>query len=305
MTIRGIVYAVQGVSFGVKTGEALGIVGESGCGKSVSVKSILRLHDEKKTETSGQILFAGKNILTMSGKELKNLRGGKIGMVFQDPMSALNPTMRIGEQIAEILREKKVMTRQQANVETLRLLDRMGITPAQERYRQYPFEFSGGMLQRITIAMAISCKPSLLIADESTTALDVTIQAEILELLGQLKQQAKMALIVVTHNFGVVAEICEKVAVMYVGRIVEYGSVCKIYDNPRHPYTQALLGSVPKLGKTKDGLTSIPGMPPSLYQRQAGCPFAPRCARATEKCAKFDGEVTALEEDHLYSCIRK
>jgi oligopeptide/dipeptide ABC transporter ATP-binding protein len=310
MTTRGIVYAVRGIDLSVGRGEAMGIVGESGCGKSVCVKSIPRLHDEKKTDYHGQIFLDGQDVLKKSGSEMKTLRGGKVGLVFQDPLSALNPIMRVGEQIAEVLRDRKKMNRAEARAETLRLLELTGIAPAEERYRQYPFELSGGMLQRITIAMAISCQPDLLIADEATTALDVTIQAGILELLRQLKEQSGMALIMVTHDFGVVAEICDRVAVMYAGKIVERGGVRAIFDHPRHPYTQALLDSVPKsgAGQSGKGLFAISGTPPDLYREyreQKGCPFSPRCGYRSAACAEFSSDCVKGSEDHVYCCVRE
>ena len=303
MTAHGIVYAVRGVDLSVNKGEALGIVGESGCGKSVCVKSVLRLHDEKKTDYRGEIFLDGQDVLKKPEKDMPKLRGLKAALIFQDPMSALNPTMKVGEQIAETLRDKIKMTHAKAKAETLRLLELTGITPPGERYGQYPFELSGGMLQRVTIAMAISCKPDLLIADEATTALDVTIQAGILELLRTLKEQTGMALIVVTHDFGVVAELCDRVAVMYAGWIVESCGVCEIFDRPKHPYTRALLNSAPKSGQPGKGLLAIPGTPPDLYQKQTGCPFLSRCGVKRHECAQSDPAFKSVAKDHIYRCI--
>ena len=262
MTVRGIVYAVQGVNIEVRKGEIHGIVGESGCGKSVTAKSIIRLHNDELSRYSGQILYNTDNgeadILKMDHKQLSDFRGNDAAMIFQDPMTSLDPIMKAGEQIAEMLRQKKHLSRQTAHDQVIEIFEKIGITPAEKRYSQYPFEMSGGMLQRIMIAMALSCKPKLLIADEPTTALDVTIQAQILHLIKELQRETGMSVIIITHNLGVVAEICDSVTVMYAGKVVESGSVGDIFDHPSHPYTKALLESNPKESPAKNAGTAFP-----------------------------------------------
>lgn len=309
MTVRGIVYAVQGVDLNIRTGEIHGIVGESGCGKSVSSKSIMRLHDESRTRYGGEILFHdshGKevDILKLTDKQIREIRGKDIAMIFQDPMTSLNPIMRAGEQIAELVRSKLKMSKQDAKKHVLELFEKVGILPAEQRYNQYPFEMSGGMLQRIMIAMALSCKPKLLIADEPTTALDVTIQAQILKLVKELAAENNTSVIFITHNLGVVAEICDSVTVMYAGKVCESGSVLDIFDNPSHPYTQALLKSNPKAADTGKYMTTIPGAPPLLYEKFTACPFAARCDRKTAECDKSIPTATAAGEKHFAVCHR-
>jgi len=294
--------AVKDVSLTVGRGEIVGVVGESGCGKSVLVKSLLRLHDERKTKYGGEALLESRNLLNLTQREMGAVRGVEIGMIFQDPMISLNPIMKIGEQIAETLRARKGMSRRQAAGESLRLLGRVGVTPAEERYVQYPFELSGGILQRVTIAMAVALKPQILIADEATTALDVTTQAGILALMKQLKEESGMSLIVVTHDFGVVAELCDTVAVMYAGEIVEYGNVRQIFSQPMHPYTRALIESVPKSGGGGRRLRSIPGAPPPLYEKNTACAFAPRCSYTTERCHTRKPSMHSASGRHIYRC---
>lgn len=303
MTTRGVVDAVRGVNLDIEKGELHGIVGESGCGKSMTIKSIMRLHDERHMEYGGQIMYGDKDILQMSEKELDEIRGKGISMIFQDPMVSLNPIMKAGEQIAELIRKKEKVSRQEAKQKVLELFDRVGILPPEKRYEQYPFEMSGGMIQRVMIAMAISCNPSLLIADEPTTALDVTIQAQILEILKELQRKYQMSVIFVTHDLGVIAEICDRVSVMYAGKIVESGSILDIFDHPQHPYTKALLDSNPKEGQEEKYLVTIPGMPPSLYDHFEGCSFAPRCKYATEECRKKEPELTQKGEKHIAACF--
>ena len=307
MTVRGIVYAVQGVNIEVKKGEIHGIVGESGCGKSVTAKSVIRLHKQKYTRYSGEILYNGENgqvnILDMTPKELRAFRGSDVAMIFQDPMTSLNPIMRAGEQIAEVLRKKKNLSHSQAKEEVIALFEKIGITPAEKRYSQYPFEMSGGMLQRIMIAMALACRPRLLIADEPTTALDVTIQAQILKLIKDLQRETGMSVIIITHNLGVVAEICDRVTVMYAGDAVEEGSVTDIFDHPCHPYTKALLESNPKESDTEKRMKSISGSPPLLYERFTACSFAPRCEFACEKCLMSRPTLTAVGKEHFSACL--
>ena len=306
MTVRGLVYAVQGVSLNVKDGEVHGIVGESGCGKSVSTKSIIRLHDPEKTEYTGSIIFNGENgaedVLAMSSKRLSEFRGKDAAMIFQDPMTSLDPIMKAGEQIAEVVRKKRGLNKKDAKAYVLEMFEKVGILPAEKRYEQYPFEMSGGMLQRVMIAMALSCEPRLLIADEPTTALDVTIQAQILDLMRKLQKESKTSVIFITHNLGVVAEICDSVSVMYAGRVVESGSVLDIFDRPAHPYTQALLASNPKSSDKGKRMKTIEGAPPQLYAKFTGCPYAPRCSQATDKCFNSLPPVSKLAEGHTAAC---
>lgn len=300
MTVGGIVYAVQGVNIDVKDGEILGIVGESGCGKSMTIKSIMRLHDEKRVEYEGSIEFEGKDIMKMNKKELRNLRGKDVAMIFQDPMVSLNPIMKAGEQIAELIREKENLSKKQAKQRAIEMLEKVGVLPAAERYEQYPFEMSGGMMQRVMIAMAMSCNPRLLLADEPTTALDVTIQAQILDLMKDLQQKNKTSIMIVTHNLGVVAEICDRVTVMYAGRAVETATVTEIFDNPKHPYTIALMKSRPKEGQKE--MVSIKGAPPGLSAKFTGCAYADRCDYATEKCRTEIPQNRKINEAHIVAC---
>ena len=302
MTTRGIVHAVQGMDLNVTNGEVHGIVGESGCGKSVSIKSIMKLHEPDKTEYSGQIMFEGSDILTLSQKKINQIRGKEVSMIFQDPMISLNPIMKAGEQIAELVREKLKMDKASAKKYVLEIFEQVGILPPEKRYNQYPFEMSGGILQRIMIAMAISCKPKLLIADEPTTALDVTIQAQILDLLKSLQSQMDMSIIFVTHNLGVVAEICNSVSVMYAGRVIESGDVRDIFDDPKHPYTIALLDSNPKESHISQKMKTIPGSPPPLFEEFVGCPYSSRCERVMDKCLISRPEVVDFGNNHGAAC---
>ncbi len=306
MTVRGIIYAVQGVNLTVKRGEIHGVVGESGCGKSVSTKAIMKLHDPEKTEYTGEINFAAsdgeKDIVALSSKEMTKLRGDEISMIFQDPMTALNPIMRAGEQVAEQIRAKKGLSKAKAKEKALELFEKVGIQPAEKRYMQYPFEMSGGMLQRVMIAMALSCEPKLLIADEPTTALDVTIQAQILELIKGLQREFGTSVIIITHDLGVIAEVCDSVSVMYAGKVVETGSVLDIFDNPAHPYTKALLDSNPKEGDSGEYMKTISGAPPLLYEKFTGCPFAKRCERATNRCLNKLPQTVEIGEGHTATC---
>lgn len=308
MTVRGIVYAVQGFELAVKKGEVHGVVGESGCGKSVSTKAIMRLHEDEKTEYLGKIRMdiEGKetDIVALSEREIGHIRGKEISMIFQDPMTSLNPIMKAGEQIAEAVRYKMKMNKQDAEKYVMNLFEEVGILPAEKRYHQYPFEMSGGMLQRIGIAMALSCKPRLLIADEPTTALDVTIQAQILELMKKLQKDSGTSLIFITHNLGVVAEICDSVSVMYAGRVVESGNVLDIFDHAAHPYTKALLSSNPKEADQGKKMKTIPGAPPLLYEEFTSCPFAPRCEYASELCKRKLPQKVTVGEGHTVSCHR-
>lgn len=308
MTVRGIVYAVQGVDLEVKQGEIHGIVGESGCGKSVTSKSVIRLHNEATTRYAGGICIRDdsgeKDVLAMNKKQLRDFRGSTAAMIFQDPMTSLDPIMKAGEQIAEMLRAKKNLNRREAREKVIEMFEKIGITPAEKRYEQYPFEMSGGMLQRIMIAMALICEPKLLIADEPTTALDVTIQAQILKLIKKLQQESGTSVIFITHNLGVVAEICDSVTVMYAGKAVETASVVDIFDHPAHPYTKALLESNPRESDTEKRMKSIPGSPPLLYEKFKGCAFAPRCKYADDKCRSCVPVTENVSEGHSTACFK-
>jgi len=291
MTTRGVVCAVRGVDLEIRKGEIHGLVGESGCGKTMTAKSILRLHEENRTLYGGRIMLKKSdgtevNILDIKKKELQSIRGGEVAMIFQDPMASLNPLLTIGDQIGEMLQAHTELSAEKIRAKTMELLDMVGIKPAEERSRQFPFEFSGGMAQRIMIAMALSCDPQLLIADEATTALDVTTQAQILDLMKDLQRSIGMSILLITHNFGVVAEICDRTSVMYAGKIVETSSVQELFDAPQHPYTKALINSIPRSGRAGERLVTIPGAPPSLLQPIKGCAFAPRCQFAMDKCCQ-------------------
>lgn len=303
MTTAGIVHAVRNINLDIAGGEIHGIVGESGCGKTMMAKSILRLHDEKRANYSGEILYEGKkDILKMSRKELLELRGGKISMIFQDPVTTLNPLYTVGDQIAEILLLHTGCAKKRAAEQAAGLLEQVGIYPGAKRAKQYPFEMSGGMLQRASIAMSLACNPRLLIADEPTTALDVTLQAQVLELLKRLQQRLESSILLITHNFGVVAEICDRVSVMYAGQIVETGRVVDIFDNPCHPYTRDLIRAIPGSGNRGRRLVSIPGAPPKLNRPIKGCPYSDRCAYADEICAFRPPEMHKADEGHQYLC---
>ena len=308
MTVRGIVYAVQGVDLEVKQGEIHGIVGESGCGKSVTSKSVIRLHNEETNRYAGDIYIRDdsgeKDVLAMNNRQLRDFRGSTAAMIFQDPMTSLDPIMKAGEQIAEMLRAKKNLNRREAREKVIEMFEKIGITPAEKRYEQYPFEMSGGMLQRIMIAMALICEPKLLIADEPTTALDVTIQAQILKLIKKLQQESGTSVIFITHNLGVVAEICDSVTVMYAGKAVETASVVDIFDHPAHPYTKALLESNPRESDTEKRMKSIPGSPPLLYEKFKGCAFAPRCKYADDKCRSCVPVTENVSEGHSTACFK-
>ncbi len=289
-TRAGIVYAVDGVSFHVGEGETLGIVGESGCGKSVTATSIMRLIPSPPGRiVDGEILLdSGSGVTDLasaSDAEMRSIRGNDIAMIFQDPMTSLNPVLTVGDQLTEPLILHLKLSKKEAESRAVELLKRVGIPAAEERLQSYPHQFSGGMRQRVMIAMALACNPKLLIADEPTTALDVTIQAQILDLMLQLNRDVGTAIMLITHDLGVVAEVCERVVVMYAGQIVESGSAEHIFKNPQHPYTIGLLNSVPQIGeRVKDTLIPIPGLPPDLLEPPVGCRFRPRCRYRQEKC---------------------
>ena len=302
-----VVHAVEGVSFTLRAGEILGIVGESGCGKSVTALSILRLVDEPGRIVGGRVLFHDEgrvlDLLTLTPRQLQAVRGGKIGMVFQDPMTSLNPALTIGDQIAEPLRVHRRLSRAAALDEAARLLTRVGIPDAARRLADYPHQFSGGMRQRVMIAMAIACRPRLVIADEPTTALDVTIQAQILDLLRELRAELGTAIIMITHHLGVIAQLADRVAVMYAGRVVEVAPVVEIFRHPRHPYTRALLASIPRLGTWTARLPTIEGAPPDLACPPSGCPFAPRCRFRVPACSDRLPPLVAVAPEHETACI--
>ncbi|GHV96076.1 oligopeptide/dipeptide ABC transporter ATP-binding protein [Spirochaetia bacterium] len=304
MSPHGIVHAVRNINFDIGRGEILGIVGESGCGKTMTAKSILRLHDERKILYGGSISFEGRDIFGLNQKELAAMRGADVAMIFQDPMTALNPLHRVGDQIGEMLVYRGA-SRAEAKEKTLALLEDVGIHPAAERYRQYPFEMSGGMLQRVMIALALSHKPKLLIADEPTTALDMTVQAQILKLLVDLQKKNNMSILIITHNFGIIAEICSRVAVMYAGVIVESGEVHEIFHEPRHPYTRDLMMSIPQPKAAHRKLLTIPGMPPDLREKISGCPYAPRCGQVQDACRVSAPEMRQGPDSHSYACCNE
>ena len=296
------VYAVNGVSFDIKKGEALGLVGETGAGKTSTAKAILQvLPDVGARISGGEVFLEGKDMLKLSEKEMQKIRGDVISMIFQDPMSALNPVHTVIEQIAECIRFHNTISRADANARAIKMLEKVGITA--DRAQEYPHQFSGGMRQRVVIAMALACEPQLLLADEPTTALDVTIQAQVLDLIRELRKEYNTSLLMITHDLGVVAEICDSVAVIYAGQIVEYGSIEQVYDNPMHPYTQGLFGALPDLTKDVDRLTPIYGMPPNPSNLPEGCMFHPRCPYATEECKKAPVELREATPGHTYRCL--
>lgn len=302
MSPDGLVTAVRGANLIVNKGEIHGIVGESGCGKSVMMKSVMRLHDEKKTAYEGSIQFKETEILSMKTKELQRLRGKNMAMIFQNPMTSLSPIMKVGEQITEAVLAKQNISKDKAKQKAYEILEQVGITPAVERYNMYPFELSGGLLQRVMIAMAMVNDPTILIADEPTTALDVTIQAQILNLMKKMQKDTDVSIIFITHDLGVIAQMCDRVSVMYAGRIVENGSVFDIFDRSAHPYTQALIESMPKGESTEARLKTIHGTPPSLHSAITGCSFAPRCKYANDKCFREAPCGVKLEDGHEASC---
>ena len=305
-TPDGVNRAVDGVSFHVNEGETLAVVGESGCGKSVTAMSILRLIQEPPGKIAGSIRFQGKELLKLSDREMRSIRGNDISMIFQEPMTSLNPVLAVGRQLGETLRLHQGLDKKAAEARAVEMLTLVGIPEPRRRVREYPHQLSGGMRQRVMIAIALACNPKLLIADEPTTALDVTIQAQILDLMKDLKRRVGAAIVLITHDLGVVAEVAERVIVMYAGRKVEEAPVAELFRNPRHPYTQGLLGAVPKLGSSLTGtatrLAEIPGLVPSMKQRIEGCVFAGRCALATDLCRQVAPALEAKAHQHLAAC---
>jgi oligopeptide transport system ATP-binding protein len=303
-TPEGTVYAVNGVSFDLAEGETLAVVGESGCGKSVTMMSILGLIPIPPGEIKrGRACYLGRDLLKLPEKQLEQIRGREIGMVFQDPMSSLNPVLSIERQMTESLRRHAGLDEKQAKARAVELMGMVGIPDPASRIRSYPHQFSGGMRQRVMIAMMLACNPNILIADEPTTALDVTIQAQIVDLVLNMRDKLGMALIWITHDLGVVAGLADRVIVMYAGRIVEEADVDTLFESPRHPYTLSLLAALPRVDQRRDGrLTSIPGAPPNLFSLPAGCPFAPRCEYAIERCRQENPPLTAVTGSHRVAC---
>ena len=303
-TQEGVVKAVDGVSFELEAGETLALVGESGCGKSVSALSIMRLiPDPPGKIISGEVMFQGENLLELPEDEMRKNRGRHIAMVFQEPMTSLNPVLNVERQLTESLELHLRLSKNEAKAEAVRRLEEVGIPDARSRARQYPHQFSGGMRQRVMIAMALSCGPQIVIADEPTTALDVTIQAQILELMKRLTQERDVALVIITHNLGVVARYADRVNVMYAGKIIERGTAKEVYYNPRHPYTIGLLNSVPRLDlPRKEKLDPIEGQPPDLGNLADGCAFMERCRYSEERCAQEIPPLTLVSEGHSSAC---
>ncbi|WP_299024199.1 ABC transporter ATP-binding protein [uncultured Thermanaerothrix sp.] len=303
-TREGTVHAVNGVSFSLREGETLGIVGESGCGKSVTVMSILRLIPSPPGKVvAGKAIYQGKDLLKMSDEEIRHIRGAQISMVFQDPMTSFNPVLTIGRQVAEPLEIHMGMSRKQALERAAEMLAMVGIPNAKERLNDYPHQFSGGMRQRVMIAMALICTPQILIADEPTTALDVTIQAQIIDLVKRLRDELGMAIIWITHDLGIIAGLADRVAVMYGGYIIEMAQVDELYAHPTHPYTIGLLGSLPRMDETGHRrLISIDGLPPVLLEKPNYCPFAPRCKYAVERCWHENPPLMSVAPEHQVAC---
>jgi peptide/nickel transport system ATP-binding protein len=303
-TEDGLVRAVDGISFGLRAGEVVGIVGESGSGKSVTALSIMRLIRDPNAVFEGQVLYRGQDLFALSPRRMRDVRGSEIAMIFQDPMTSLTPVYRVGWQIAEQIQAHEKVSKSEARTRAIELLQSVGIPRAELRVDDYPHQFSGGMRQRVMIAMALSCNPSVLIADEPTTALDVTIQAQILELILQLREERGSAVIIITHDMGVVADVADRVLVMYGGKVVEDSPKLELFDNAQHPYTWGLMGSIPRLDRPKPHrLTTIPGRPPSLLDLPPGCAFAPRCAHAHEACTSPVPLLARAGPDHRDRCV--
>ena len=302
---HGDVPAVDGVSLSVARGKTLGIVGESGCGKSMLSLSVMRLVPPPGRVAQGRVLFEGRDLLALPDAQMRAIRGNRIAMIFQEPMTSLNPVFTVGDQITEAMRahDRRASARD-LKARAIAALDRVRIPSAARRFEEYPHQMSGGMRQRVMIAMALSCAPDLLIADEPTTALDVTVQAQILDLLRDLQAQTGMAIVLITHDLGVVAEMADEVAVMYAGRVVERTSGTGIFDNPQHPYTLGLLGSIPKIEEERDRLLAIEGTVPAPFALPEGCRFHPRCVFAADACTKVDPPLRVLGEHHRAACIR-
>ena len=300
-TEEGDVRAVNGISLSVEPGKTLGLVGETGAGKTTTALGILRLVPEPGKILSGSIEYKGEDILQMSEKAVQDLRGNEISMIFQDPMTALNPVMTVGDQIAEVILRHQNCTKIEAEHRMMDMLDKVGISA--DRAGDYPHQFSGGMKQRIIIAIALACNPKLLLADEPTTALDVTIQAQVMRMINELKREFGTSMILITHDLGIVAESCDAVAIMYAGQIVEYGSLEDIFDYTAHPYTKGLFGSIPRLDQDTDRLQPIQGLMPDPINLPEGCPFHPRCPYATEECGRINPGAVEVNPGHLVRCL--
>ena len=302
-TSEGVTKAVDGVSFEVRKGEVLGLVGESGCGKSVTALSVLRLVASPPGRIlDGKIEFMDKDLLMLTDREIRKIRGSKVSMIFQDPLTCLNPVLKIGYQLSEVFRYHKGLDRIESLKGSIRILKMTEIPSPEERVKNYPHEMSGGMRQRAMIAMALACEPALLIADEPTTALDVTVQAQVLKLMKELCHERETAVLLITHDMGVIANMCHRVAVMYAGRVVEYTDVFTLFSEPAHPYTEALLRSLPRLGAKRNRLDSIEGQPPQLNLLPAGCAFQPRCEYSVSRCKEQAPGLLRLGEGHEVRC---
>lgn len=302
-TERAVCNALNGVDLTIGVGESLGLVGESGAGKTTTALSILNLLDSAGKMTQGEIIYEGRSILDMKKRELESLRGDRIAMIFQNPLTSLNPVFTVGEQIAMVLRKHRGMKAKEANAEAAKLLEMVGI--AGYRINDYPHQFSGGMRQRVGIAAGLACNPALLIADEPTTALDVTIQAQILELMKDLQTKYSTSLLMITHNLGIISELCHKVAVMYGGTIIEYGTVREVFSNPKHPYTVGLLGALPNLDKKAECLTAIQGNIANSHNLPSGCYFHPRCEFCTERCKTERPQMLSVGPEHRCACWKE
>ena len=305
-TEAGVVRAVDGIDFHVKRGEVMGIVGESGCGKSVTSLSIMRLVGQPGKIVEGEIIFDGESLIDLPESKMVHVRGNRISMIFQQPQSCLNPVFRVGEQLSEVLFIHQDLGKEAGEKRAVELLSMVGIPEPESRIKAFPHELSGGMAQRVMIAMALACVPELLIADEPTTALDVTIQAQILDLMRNLKSKMETSIILITHDLGVVAEMCDRVTVMYAGRVVEESPIIELFESPKHPYTAALIGSTPVLGQADKDLVTIPGSVPNLINLPTGCKFAPRCVARVENnleiCTKEEPELIAVGKDRRVRC---
>ena len=299
---KSTVYAINDLNFKLEPGETIGLVGETGAGKTTTALSIMGLvQSPPGLISNGEIIFEGKNLLTLPENEMRRIRGNRVAMIFQDPMTSLNPTMTVLSQIAEVINLHQNLTAKESNLKAIEMLGKVGIRA--DRAKDYPHQFSGGMRQRVGIAIALACNPALLIADEPTTALDVTIQAQVLELMKELKQEFASSMIMITHDLGIVAEICDKVAIMYAGSIVEFADVYSLYDNPRHPYTIGLLNSLPDIEKDMEKLMPIKGLMPDPTDLPSGCPFHPRCDSAMDECQKIMPDNTEAAPGHFVKCL--
>lgn len=303
-TEKGVLRIVNGVDLSIPHGSVVGLVGESGCGKTMTAKSILRIFRKPARIDSGRLLFDGRDLAALTEREMQDVRGNDISMVFQEPMTALNPVLKVGRQVQEVLlTHKKASSAAEARQQVIRLFERVGIPEAEHRFSCYPHELSGGLCQRVMIAMAMVCSPKLLVADEPTTALDVTIEAQILRLMQELQRQEEMSILLISHNMGVVAQICDYIYVMYAGRIVEHAPVFELFDHPEHPYTRGLLESIPRIGRNQEYLTMIPGVVPNLLHLKDGCAFAGRCPWAKEGCRAKEPSLEEIRQGHFCSCF--